>query len=95
MSQGAQDLLKGPWALSFFLHENSYEFESWAVVCAKEQNKMSQGAQDLLKEPWALSFFLHGLGSTLFTAVGSQQHREITISRKRAKKSAMGRRVPK
>ena len=66
-----------------------------ALMGSKEQNKLSFGAQDLLKRPWALSFFSHGLQSTLFTTVGSQRPREIIISGKRAKKSAMGRRVPK
>jgi hypothetical protein len=73
-------------------------WESLALVCVfgfKEQNKLVFGAQEHLKGPWALSFFFYGLWSTLFTTVGSQRPREIIISEKRAKKSALGRRVPK
>ncbi len=65
-----------------------------ALMGSKEQNKLVFGAQEHLKGPWDLSFFFHGLQSTLFTTVGSQRTREIIISGKRAKKSAMVRRVP-
>jgi hypothetical protein len=80
------------------LHQTIFAIVAFVIfVCgdlsleAKSERFVSvAGSPSLLKEPWALSFFLHGLGSTLFTAVGSQQHREITISRKRAKKKCHG-----
>jgi len=66
-----------------------------ALMASKEQNKLLFGSQEHVKTRWALSFFFDGPQRTQFTTVQGKRPREIIISGKKAKKSAIGRRVPK
>ena len=66
-----------------------------ALMGSKEQNKLLFGSQEHVKTRWALSFFFDGPQRTQFTTVQGKRPREIIISGKKAKKSAIGRRVPK
>jgi hypothetical protein len=66
-----------------------------ALMASKEQNELLFGGQEHVKTRWDLSFFFDGLHRTQFTTVQGKRPREIIISGEKAKKSAMGRRVPK